>query len=158
MEQHMAQARITPWNNNWFDIFDFTPNKFNTQNYSLAPLSPQKEKEVSRAIQEQMEKAEVQLDRPLIPRVVGPRDRTVQEFAVLVAHPVPPPLASEDIQLLQSRVHLVTAEEVRELGVEGLVFEGRAKVLFAKVLRKDLGRWRGSLQNVLLEVVERERL
>lgn len=30
MEQHMAQARITPWNNNWFDIFDFTPNKFNT--------------------------------------------------------------------------------------------------------------------------------
>ena len=35
MIQHMEQAKTHPWNNNWFDVYDFTPDKFKTQNYQL---------------------------------------------------------------------------------------------------------------------------
>lgn len=31
----MKEAKTTPWNNNWFDIYDFTPNKFNRLNFQL---------------------------------------------------------------------------------------------------------------------------
>jgi hypothetical protein len=40
----MQKAKITPWNNNWYDIYDFTPNKFNTQNYTLEELNEEKQR------------------------------------------------------------------------------------------------------------------
>ena len=91
----MTQAKTNPWNNNWFDIFDFTPHKFGTQNYRLAPMSDQQEREIRRKIQEKMEEIGLQESQPIIPRVLGGKDRKVEEFCVLVAYPVPPTLASQ---------------------------------------------------------------
>lgn len=85
-----------------------------------------------------MEKAELEETTPIIPRILGGRDVDIGLFGVLVAYPVPEPVASGSMELLQSRVHQVTAEEIERLGVLGLQFEGRTKVLFVKVLRKML--------------------
>ena len=46
----------------------------------------------------------------MIPRVLGSKDRKVNEFGVLVSYPVPDPFASEKFELLQSRVHLIMTE------------------------------------------------
>ena len=35
----MQEIKTNPWNNNWFDVYDYTPHKFNTQNFRLASLS-----------------------------------------------------------------------------------------------------------------------
>ncbi len=32
----MKEAKLNEWNNNWFDIYDFTPSKFNKNNYRLS--------------------------------------------------------------------------------------------------------------------------
>ena len=32
----MREAKTNPWNNNWFDIYDFTPKKFNKVNHRLS--------------------------------------------------------------------------------------------------------------------------
>ncbi len=40
LEAQMLAVKIHPWNNNWFDIYDFTPHKFNANNYTLAALPP----------------------------------------------------------------------------------------------------------------------
>lgn len=29
----MKEARLKLWNNNWFNIYDFTPNKYSIQNH-----------------------------------------------------------------------------------------------------------------------------
>jgi len=34
----MIQAKINPWSNNWFDVYDFTPNKFGRVNYSFKEM------------------------------------------------------------------------------------------------------------------------
>lgn len=33
MFSQMQAAKINPWNNNWFDVYDFTPKKFNKVNF-----------------------------------------------------------------------------------------------------------------------------
>jgi protein XRP2 len=38
LEEQMKQAKTSPWNNNWFDVYDFTPNKFSQVNYRLKPI------------------------------------------------------------------------------------------------------------------------
>ena len=88
----------------------------------------------------------------------GGRDVDIGLFGVLVAYPVPEPVASDDLELLQSRVHQVTAEELERLGVTGHQFEGRTKVLFVKVLRKMMQKWKNSLKNIVLEVLQNDRL
>lgn len=35
----MQAAKINPWNNNWFDVYDFTPHKFKKVNFELRPLN-----------------------------------------------------------------------------------------------------------------------
>jgi len=34
----MGETKTSPWNNNWFDVYDFTPKKFNRENHVLAEL------------------------------------------------------------------------------------------------------------------------
>jgi hypothetical protein len=53
----MAAAKSNPWNNNWFDVYDFTPHKFKQQNYTLQELPDQKWKEVQARLREQMKQA-----------------------------------------------------------------------------------------------------
>lgn len=31
----MQETKTNPWNNNWFDVYDFTPRKFGTINFKL---------------------------------------------------------------------------------------------------------------------------
>ena len=69
-----------------------------------------------------MEKADIEEVGSIIPRVLGGRDVDIALFAVLVAYPVPYPVAEEELDLLQSRVHQVTAEELERLGVLGHQF------------------------------------
>ena len=38
LEAQMLAAKTHPWNNNWFDVYDFTPDKFNIRNHALATL------------------------------------------------------------------------------------------------------------------------
>ena len=73
----MEEAKTNAWNNNWFDVYDFTPHKFNTQNYRLEPLSDEKEREVRRKIVDQMEEAKLHMCNPVIPRIVGKGSETV---------------------------------------------------------------------------------
>ena len=37
----MEQAKTNPWNNNWYDVYDFTPNKFKMKNYRLGSMEEQ---------------------------------------------------------------------------------------------------------------------
>lgn len=147
----MQQAKTTPWNNNWFDVYDFTPNKFNTQNYRLAAgLLEKKEKEIRNNIKKKMKELGLTMTDPIIPRVLGKSEQPVSETAVLVAYPVPPPIASHEYELLQSRVHNLCAEELKALSVN-LACEGRIKILFVKIFRTALGKWKKSLQNIIGE-------
>ena len=57
-----------------------------------------------------MEEIGVEECESVIPRVLGSKDRKVNEFGVLVSYPVPDPFASEKFELLQSRVHLIMTE------------------------------------------------
>ena len=101
----MQLAKINPWNNNWFDVYDFTPHKFNTQNYKLEPLEPNKEEDVIGKIVEQMKLAQIKQAAPIIPRIIGKGQETLGDVGVLVAYPVPPPVVSEELKVIQSRVH-----------------------------------------------------
>lgn len=91
----MQSAKTNPWNNNWFDIYDFTPNKFNTQNYRIADLSDDKKKEILNKIRYKMNELALIETNPIIPRVLGKLELSVTDFAVLVAYPVPPAIASK---------------------------------------------------------------
>jgi len=31
----MDETKTNPWNNNWFDVYDFTPKKFSKINFRL---------------------------------------------------------------------------------------------------------------------------
>lgn len=33
--EQLKQAKLQLWNNNWFDIYDFTPTKFSKQNFTI---------------------------------------------------------------------------------------------------------------------------
>ncbi len=44
LDKQMKEAKINPWNNNWFDVYDFTPNKFKRVNFTLKPLKEETEK------------------------------------------------------------------------------------------------------------------
>lgn len=46
----MEQARTNPWNNNWYDVYDFTPNKFKMKNYRLGEMEEQQRIEVERKL------------------------------------------------------------------------------------------------------------
>ena len=46
----MKQAKINPWNNNWYDVYDFTPKKFNMQNYRLEHLNDERQREVKKKV------------------------------------------------------------------------------------------------------------
>ena len=39
MTGQMSEAKINGWNNNWFDVYDFTPHKFGGLNYRLGNMS-----------------------------------------------------------------------------------------------------------------------
>jgi len=67
----MAQAKTSPWNNNWYDVYDFTPNKFNTQNYRLNPLSSEQLSNVKQKVQEKMKEVQISWGEPLVPRIQG---------------------------------------------------------------------------------------
>lgn len=114
----MQQVKTTPWNNNWFDVYDFTPNKFKCQNYFLKELEEGKKKEILGKIKGKLKELGLKESRAIIPRVIGKRELPMMEIAVLVAYPVPPPLASPEYQLLQSRVHNLCSEELTALGVD----------------------------------------
>lgn len=73
----MAQAKTSPWNNNWYDIYDFTPNKFNTQNFRLASLSAEELKKAQQKVQEKMKEAKITWGAPVIPRILGKGQYTV---------------------------------------------------------------------------------
>lgn len=116
--EQMGLTKTTSWNNNWFDVYDFTPNKFKCQNYQLKELEENKEKEVLKAIRIKMKELGLKESQPIIPRILGRRELPVQDFGVLVAFPVPPPIASKDFQLIQSRVHQLCQEELKALSID----------------------------------------
>ena len=91
----MSQAKTSPWNNNWFDVYDFTPNKFSTQNYRLAPMSSEQLKKAQEKVQEKMKEVQLTWGSPVIPRIQGKDSYSAEEVSVLVAHPVPDTVASE---------------------------------------------------------------
>jgi hypothetical protein len=64
-----------------------------------------------------MKEAKLTWGDPVVPRTQGKGHYSVEEISVLVAHPVPDTVASEEYPLLQSRVHHIPAEEVKALGL-----------------------------------------
>ena len=62
---------MSPWNNNWFDIYDFTPKKFNKENYRFS--SYQKEFIVLKDIffDKIREYSIEQTKKPVIPSIEG---------------------------------------------------------------------------------------
>ena len=70
----MQSAKSTPWNNNWFDVYDFTPDKFKSQNFTLRELEPAKKKEVMGAIRSKMKELGLKESQPIVPRVIGRKE------------------------------------------------------------------------------------
>lgn len=69
-----------------------------------------KEREVRSKVVTKMQEAGLRECKGIIPRSIGKGGYGVREFGALVAYPVPPPLVSEELQLLQSKVHNMDAE------------------------------------------------
>lgn len=67
----MQQAKTNPWNNNWFDVYDFTPNKFKCQNHRLADLPDDKRKQILGKIRYKINELGINESSPIIPRVLG---------------------------------------------------------------------------------------
>jgi hypothetical protein len=67
----MQSVKTNPWNNNWFDVYDFTPHKFNTQNFRLKKMSEQKEKDVMKKIREKLVEAGLKESAAIVPRIIG---------------------------------------------------------------------------------------
>jgi hypothetical protein len=60
--------------------------------------------------------------------------------------------------LLQSKVHNLCGEELAALGVDVPCEVGRIKLLFVKVLKKMLPKWKKSLRNIVKEVTDLKTL
>lgn len=100
----MKEAKTNPWNNNWFDIYDFTPKKFNKVNYRLSlnqePWNPFLQK-----MMDKMKEIGLKVCRSIMPRVMGKQEATLDEVSVLVAYPSPSPSINNSIPVIQSREH-----------------------------------------------------
>ena len=78
LRQQMEKVKTNPWNNNWFDVYDFTPHKFKMQNYHLADLKDEQKQDIIKNIKKKMKEIGVMDSQPIIPRIIGKGQYTIE--------------------------------------------------------------------------------
>ena len=80
MEDHFAKASLSPYNNLWWNIHDFTPNSSEGPNWSILGECYK----VQDFIEPIEEKIELSLDRSSVPLTIGSRNRVCDETTLVL--------------------------------------------------------------------------
>jgi protein XRP2 len=110
LSQQMSEAKTNPWNNNWFDVYDFTPKKFNRLNFRLQDLEQDVWRGFLEKLREKMREIKLRECPSIVPRVMGKQQSSLEEVGVLVVFPVVSSAKNGGIEFIQTREHRLLLE------------------------------------------------